>query len=450
MNISVTKNQVSINTNYILNDKEYNVNKCYFSFSEEYTDDLVKKAVFIQGSSKIEMSIINNQCEIPSEVLNQGTFEIHVYAYEVDGENLVIRYSPTYDTAYVRAGSYVENTEDPEVITPTQFEQYMQAMNDGLNEVDNVDIDSEQLSNGTSVTITNRYGESKTTYVYNGQDGVDGADGKDAKINGVNTISIEAGENVTIDQTGNTLTINSTGGSGGTSDYTELTNKPKINNVELSGNKTTSDLGIVIPDMNNYYTKLEIDSITGDLDDLDTTVKDNLVNAINELAGGNVDLTDYKKIYIVSSTISLSDTTFNQYCQNILDDYFNDNQNSLLLVTGTSDGTVSLWAGIYSINSDRGTELWLYNSSLKTNFQKNNSTGETQIKDERFKIIIKYNSSHQKTSVNTTTSVENYSYYLSTTSNYTTPYTPLYDGSPATKKYVDDIVGDIETLLGGI
>lgn len=34
---------------------------------------------------------------------------------------------------------------------------------------------------------------------------------------------------------------------GGTSDYTQLSNKPKINNVELSGNKTTSELGINIP-----------------------------------------------------------------------------------------------------------------------------------------------------------------------------------------------------------
>ena len=31
---------------------------------------------------------------------------------------------------------------------------------------------------------------------------------------------------------------------GGTSDYSELTNKPSINNVTLSGNKTTAELGI--------------------------------------------------------------------------------------------------------------------------------------------------------------------------------------------------------------
>lgn len=34
-------------------------------------------------------------------------------------------------------------------------------------------------------------------------------------------------------------------GGGGASDYTELSNKPKINNVELSGNKSASDLGLL-------------------------------------------------------------------------------------------------------------------------------------------------------------------------------------------------------------
>lgn len=35
------------------------------------------------------------------------------------------------------------------------------------------------------------------------------------------------------------------GGSGGTNDYEQLTNKPSINGVKLVGNKTTADLGIV-------------------------------------------------------------------------------------------------------------------------------------------------------------------------------------------------------------
>lgn len=177
MNITVTKNQVTVDTDYILNDGEYNVNTCTFSFSDDYTDDLVKKAVFIQNDNTIEMSIINNACAIPYEVLNEGSFEIHVYAYEVDGEDLVLRLSPSYTTAYVRSGSFVENAEAPEEITPTQFEQYMQAMNDGLAEVQNVDIDAEQTANGGIVTITNRDGVEKTVTLTNGQDGEKGADG---------------------------------------------------------------------------------------------------------------------------------------------------------------------------------------------------------------------------------------------------------------------------------
>lgn len=34
------------------------------------------------------------------------------------------------------------------------------------------------------------------------------------------------------------------GGGGGTSNYNELTNKPRVNSVELSGNKSLDDLGI--------------------------------------------------------------------------------------------------------------------------------------------------------------------------------------------------------------
>ncbi len=51
-----------------------------------------------------------------------------------------------------------------------------------------------------------------------------------------------AGANITIEDN----VISSTGGSGtgGTTDYTELANKPKINGVTLSGNKTLSELGI--------------------------------------------------------------------------------------------------------------------------------------------------------------------------------------------------------------
>lgn len=53
------------------------------------------------------------------------------------------------------------------------------------------------------------------------------------------------------------------GGSGGTSDYSNLTNKPKINNVELEGNKTTSDLNISYEDLTNKPTIRNVPDSTG-------------------------------------------------------------------------------------------------------------------------------------------------------------------------------------------
>lgn len=47
----------------------------------------------------------------------------------------------------------------------------------------------------------------------------------------------------------------------GTSDYNSLSNKPSINNVELSGNKTTSDLGLFSGDYDDLTNKPTIPTI---------------------------------------------------------------------------------------------------------------------------------------------------------------------------------------------
>lgn len=46
-----------------------------------------------------------------------------------------------------------------------------------------------------------------------------------------------------------------TSSGGGTSDYNDLENKPKINNVVLEGNLSLEKLGIIIPDLKNYVTE---------------------------------------------------------------------------------------------------------------------------------------------------------------------------------------------------
>ena len=96
--------------------------------------------------------------------------------------------------------------------------------------------------------------------------------------------------------------VNESGGSGGTSDYTNLNNKPKINNIELNGNKSLSDLGITnfSGDYNDLSNKPTIPTKTSDL----TNDNGFLTNSIVELHGTDANPVDlnileagYYKIY---------------------------------------------------------------------------------------------------------------------------------------------------------
>lgn len=137
MKITVNKDNVKIEEFDVVHEGEHRVNKCSFSFSEEYTEELVKKAIFTSQNSSVEVAIINNECNIPTEILRaRNIVLLGVYAYKVVDDKLDFRYSPSPDAFKVNSGSYIEGANESEEITPSQFEQYMQAMNDGLNKVE--------------------------------------------------------------------------------------------------------------------------------------------------------------------------------------------------------------------------------------------------------------------------------------------------------------------------
>ena len=178
----------------------------------------------------------------------------------------------------------VEESINAEITIPEEYPEWIDIANAKLNEidesiqeVDNIDIDVEKVGNISTVSVTKKDGTEKIVEILDGEkgeqgpqgiQGLKGNNGADAKINGVNTLTIEAGTNISLDQEGNILTINSTGG---TFSYTDLTNKPKINNVELNGNKSLNDLGIQpagnyalesdIPDVSNFITK-DVNNLT--------------------------------------------------------------------------------------------------------------------------------------------------------------------------------------------
>ena len=229
---------------------DYNSTKLVFEF-----DDNEGTKIFELRDSDDNVilvdEIVNNELILARFDEHDNAYPIFTnegeYVYEVSLYKDNSKLTSASDKFKVNAEQVIIDGEIVETYTP-MFDNLLSDLAGALQETDNIDIDVEKIGNTSTVSITKKDGTEKIVEI------LDGEKGADAKINGVNTLTIEAGTNITLDQEGNILTINSTGGgSGGTSNYNALTNKPKINNVELNGNKTLNDLGI--QPIGNYLTE---------------------------------------------------------------------------------------------------------------------------------------------------------------------------------------------------
>ena len=219
MKITVNKDNVKIEEFDIVHEGEHRVNKCSFSFSEEYTEELVKKAIFTSQNSSVEVAIIDNECDIPTEILKaRNIVLLGVYAYKVTEDKLDLRYSPGPDAFKVNSGSYIGGANESEEITPSQFEQYMQALNDGLNKVEQSlnKMDSATSSAMQLVDDINQKLENGDFIGPEGPQGPQGGPGKDG-VNGQDGIgitTITSGQStVEEDKTITPITVNKTDGS---------------------------------------------------------------------------------------------------------------------------------------------------------------------------------------------------------------------------------------------
>ena len=98
------------------------------------------------------------------------------------------------------------------------------------------------------------------------------------------------------------------GGSGETSDYSSLSNKPQINGVELSGNKTTTDLKINIPTKTSELTNDSgfITSIPDEyVTDSELTAKEYITKDVNNLTN----YTPTSSLSLVATSGSYNDLT---------------------------------------------------------------------------------------------------------------------------------------------
>jgi hypothetical protein len=177
---------------------------------------------------------------------------------------------------------------------------------------------------------------------------------QDTLVSGTNIKTIN---NQSILGSGN---INIEGGSGGTSDYNELTNKPSINGVELTGDKTNSQLGIPTKtsDLTNdsgfltsesepafnsspakNITNNDISNWNGKQDTLVSGSNIKTINNQNILGSGNIEIEGVSDYTELTNKPSINGTTLNGNVNLATPEQLNTKQDTL--VSGTNIKTVN-------------------------------------------------------------------------------------------------------------
>ena len=97
-----------------------------FTLPDEFSG-LTVLAVFTNSEEKsYKKTVTDNKCLIPFEALKEGKVTLGVYAYS--GDELI--YSPIATTFIVEKGSYIANSEDENVFTPSDFDLWLEQANE--------------------------------------------------------------------------------------------------------------------------------------------------------------------------------------------------------------------------------------------------------------------------------------------------------------------------------
>lgn len=195
--------------------------------------DYSKKACFKTHNNELFSILLDdNILTLTNNITKYKYLELTIEFFKNENEEQIVAKSSIINITIDNA---VEDTDvspdDPDV----------NILNNLISEVDNLNITSEETSTGANIIITDKKGNKTTTELKNGEPGV-------GIPMGGNSGQVLA-KNTNDDYDTKWINVSSIGG---TSNYEELENKPKINNVELNGNKTLDDLGINIPTNSDF------------------------------------------------------------------------------------------------------------------------------------------------------------------------------------------------------
>ena len=275
MKAIITNDKLEIQDNTLYNSGSIQYYEIDVEFSSDW-EGLTKYAVLV-GAEKIKLPVVANKLHVDQRT--SGTYTIGFVGYTLEDDEKTYQISTNLEYIYFQTGAgEIEANEPSDLPDPTTWETYLSEIQAIVDGAENVNITASKSGGTTTITTTDKTGTTSTTEVL------------DATINGVTTLTVTAGDNVSLEQEGSTLTISATD----TTDYRELSHKPTINNVELNGNKTLEDLGLNYP----------VTSVNSQIGDVIIDTHDDLIptqaSSSNQLADKN----------FVTSSIGTATATF--------------------------------------------------------------------------------------------------------------------------------------------
>lgn len=193
---------------------------------------------------------------------------------------------------------------------------------------------------------------------------------------------------------------------GGTTNYDNLSNKPSINNIELTGNKTTDELGIVIPTKLPSPSALTFTGLVEKTYDGSESVVVNIpakeefsfIESINLLDNSSVINGYYNQNGVFSESPAYRATDY-------IDISLNKGNVNAYICEDVYGGAVSSW---YTINFYNAEQDWI--SGIKNDQYSDIATSLAEVPDETIYVKVSFVNTSKGSKYMVTTKKEQYGY----------------------------------------
>ncbi len=223
MKAIITNDKLEIQDNTLYNSGSIQYYEIDVEFSSDW-EGLTKYAVLV-GAEKIKLPVVANKLHVDQRT--SGTYTIGFVGYTLEDDEKTYQISTNLEYIYFQTGAgEIEANEPSDLPDPTTWETYLSEIQAIVDGAENLDINAEKVENKTTITLTDKTGTTKTVEVLDGENGEGISEGGTTG----QILKKKSNEDYDTEWKDNT--------------YDDVSNKPKVNNVELVGNKSLADLGI--------------------------------------------------------------------------------------------------------------------------------------------------------------------------------------------------------------